>query len=292
MKIQGKISLAMSAAFLVGLVMASIGAYFIVNRNAMEDSLQNARIMMEGAAAIRTYTSETVSPLLQQQMKVEFLPYAIPSFAAQTNFRLVQRKLPEYSYREPTLNPTNPSDKALDWEAGIINEFRDYPDTPELVTTRETPAGPFLTLARPLKVSSERCLVCHSTAEKAPPTMTALYGAQNGFGWKLGEIVGAQVVSIPLAVPLARAHRTFLLFVAALVGTFIVVIIIVYLLLSFIVVKPVKEISNMASEVSLGKLNTPELISHSKDEIGSLTASFNRMRRSLQESLKMLEMQG
>ena len=61
MKIQGKISLAMSAAFLVGLVLASIGAYFIVNRNAMEDSLQNARIMMEGAAAIRTYTSESVN---------------------------------------------------------------------------------------------------------------------------------------------------------------------------------------------------------------------------------------
>ena len=268
------------------------GAYLIVTRNAMEDSLQNARIMMEGASAIRTYTSESVSPLLQQQMKVEFLPYAIPSFAAQTNFRLVQRKLPEYSYREPTLNPTNPNDKAVDWEAEIINEFRDYPDKSELVMTRETPAGPFLTLARPLKVASERCLVCHSTAEKAPPTMTALYGSQNGFGWKLGEIVGAQVVSIPLAVPLARAQRTFLLFVAALVGTFIVVIILVYALLSFIVVKPVKEISDMASEVSLGKLNAPELVSRSRDEIGSLAASFNRMRRSLQESLKMLEMQG
>jgi HAMP domain-containing protein len=292
MKIQAKISLAMSAAFFVGLVLASIGAYFIVNRNAMEDSLQNARIMIEGASAIRTYTSESVSPLLQQQMKLEFLPYAIPSFAAQTNFRLVQRKLPEYSYREPTLNPTNPSDKPVDWETDIINQFRDYPDKAELVTTRETPAGPFLTLARPLKVGSERCLVCHSTPEKAPPTMTALYGTQNGFGWKLGEIVGAQVVSIPLAVPLARAERTFLLFVAALVGTFIVVILIVYLLLSFIVVKPVKEISDMASEVSLGKLNAPELVSRSRDEIGSLAASFNRMRRSLQESLRMLEMQG
>jgi HAMP domain-containing protein len=292
MKIQTKISLAISAAFLIGLVLASIGAYFIVNRNAMEDSLQNARIMMEGASAIRTYTSESVSPLLQQQMKVEFLPYAIPSFAAQTNFRLVQRKLPEYSYREPTLNPTNPNDKAVDWEADIINEFKDYPDKSELVMSRATPAGPFLTLARPLKVGSERCLVCHSAAEKAPPTMTALYGTKGGFGWKLGEIVGAQVVSIPLAVPLERAQRTFLLFVAALVGTFIVVIIIVYLLLSFIVVKPVKEISDMASEVSLGKLNAPELIARSRDEIGSLTASFNRMRRSLQESLKMLEAQG
>ena len=292
MKIQGKITLAMLVAFFVGLVLASIGAYIIVTRNAMEDSLQNARIMMEGASAIRTYTSESVSPLLQQQMRVEFLPYAIPSFAAQTNFRLVQRKLSEYSYREPTLNPTNVNDKAIDWEADIINRFRDYPDTPELVTTRETSAGSFLTLARPLKVGSERCLVCHSTAEKAPPTMTALYGTQNGFGWKLGEIVGAQVVSIPLAVPLGRAHRTLLLFIAALAGAFIVMIVIVDLLLRFIVVKPVKEISDMASEVSLGKLNTPELVSRSRDEIGSLAASFNRMRRSLQESLKMLEMQG
>src|SRR6266852_5434983 len=291
MKIQGKISLAMSAAFLVGLVLASVGAYFIVNRNAMEDSLQNARIMMEGAAAIRTYTSESVSPLLQQQMKVEFLPYAIPSFAAQTNFRLVQRKLPEYSYREPTLNPTNPNDKAADWEADIINEFRDYPDKSELVMTRETPAGPYLTLARPLKVGSERCLVCHSAVDKAPPSMTALYGTQNGFGWKLGEIVGAQVVSIPLAVPLDRAYRTFLLFIATLAGTFIVVIIMVDLLLRFIVVKPVQEISDMASEVSLGKLNTPELVSNSRDEIGSLTTSFNRMRRSLQNAMRMLESQ-
>src|SRR6516165_1020623 len=222
MKIQGKITLAMLVAFFVGLVLAIIGAYIIVTRNAVEDSLQNARIMMEGASAIRTYTSESVSPLLQQQMRVEFFPYAIPSFAAQTNFRLVQRKLPEYSYREPTLNPTNVNDKAIDWEADIINRFRDYPDTPDLVTTRETSAGSFLTLARPLKVGSERCLVCHSTPEKAPPTMTALYGTQNGFGWKLGEIVGAQVVSIPLAVPLGRAHRTLLLFIAALAGTFIV----------------------------------------------------------------------
>jgi HAMP domain-containing protein len=292
MKIQGKISLAISAAFLIGLVLAGVGAYIIVKRNAMEDSLQNARIMMEGASAIRTYTSDSVSPLLQQQMKVEFLPYAIPSYAAQTNFRLVQRKLPEYSYREPTLNPTNPSDKATDWEADIINDFRNSPDKTELVMTRETPAGPYLTLARPLKVGSERCLVCHSTVDKAPGSMTALYGTQNGFGWKLGEIVGAQVVSIPLAVPLERAHRTFLLFIAALAGTFIIVIIIVDLLLRYIVVKPVKEISDMASEVSLGRLNTPELVSNSRDEIGSLTVSFNRMRRSLQNAMRMLETQG
>jgi protein-histidine pros-kinase len=291
MKIQRKIRLAMAGGLLCGVVLASIGAYFIITRNATEDCLQNARIMMEGANVIRIYTSENVSPLLQQQMKLEFLPSAIPSLAAQTNFRLIQRKSLDYTYREPTLNPTNPRNKARDWEADIINEFRDHPDKSELVVTRETPAGPFLTLARPLRVGSESCLVCHSTADRAPPTMTALYGVQNGFGWKLGEIVGAQVISIPLAVPLERAQPTLLLIVAAVVGAFVLAIIMVYLLLSIFVLKPVRKISDMANEISLGKLTAPELVSRSRDEIGSLAASFNRMRRSLQESLKMLETQ-
>jgi len=291
MKIQGKIRLALSGGLLVGVALASVGAYFVVTRNTTEDCLQNARIMMEGANVIRNYTSEYVSPLLKQQMKVEFLPAAIPSLAARTNFRLIQRQSPEYTYREPTLNPTNPSNKARDWEADIINDFRDHPDKSELVLTRETPAGPFLTLARPLKVGSESCLVCHSTADKSPPTMTALYGVQNGFGWKLGEIVGAQVISIPLAVPLERAQHNLLLIVAAVVGAFAVAIVVVYSLLSIFVLKPVREIADMASEISLGKLTAPNLVSRSRDEIGSLAASFNRMRRSLQESLKMLEMQ-
>src|SRR5262249_41947988 len=107
MKIRAKIHLALSGAFLVGICLAGAGAYKILTDNALEDSLQNARIMIEGASAMRTYTSQNISPLLEPQMKIQFLPYAIPSFAAQTNFKLVQRKLPEYSYREPTLNPTN-----------------------------------------------------------------------------------------------------------------------------------------------------------------------------------------
>src|SRR6202011_2744039 len=154
MKIRWKIDLAMSAAFLVGLGLAGFVAYEILSKNAQEDSLQNARIIMEEASAIRTYTAESIKPLLEQQMKVQFLPHSIPSFAAQTNFRLVQKKLPEYSYREPTLNPTNVNDRAVDWEAVIINAFREQSDKTETLEVRDTPAGKFLTLARPLKVGS------------------------------------------------------------------------------------------------------------------------------------------
>jgi protein-histidine pros-kinase len=121
--------------------------------------------------------------------------------------------------------------------------------------------------------------------------MVALYGSQNGFGWKLGEIVGAQVVSIPLGVPLARAYQALFWFMLALAGTFIVTIVIVDVLLRVLVTRPVAEISEMADKVSMGQLDTPEYVHASRDEIGSLSASFNRMRRSLQNAMSMLEEQ-
>ena len=292
MKIRWKIDLAIAGAFLVGLVLAGIGAYTILTRNALDDSLQNARIMIEGASAIRSYTAESIKPLLEQQMKVQFLPHSIPSYAAQTNFKMVHKKLPDYTYREPTLNPTNLNDRAVDWEADIINDFRNDASKTELVTTRDTPAGSFLTLARPLKVGSPACLSCHSTAENAPATMVALYGSQNGFGWKQGEVVGAQVVSIPLAVPLSRAYQALFWFMLILAGTFVVTIVLVDFLLRSLVAKPVAEISEMADRVSMGQLDTPEYVRRSNDEIGSLSMSFNRMRRSLQNAMNMLEEQG
>jgi protein-histidine pros-kinase len=291
MKIRWKIDLAIAAAFLVGLVLAGVGAYKILTNNALEDSLQDARIMIEGASAIRSYTADSIRPLLEQQMKVQFLPHSIPSFAAQTNFKMVHQKLPDYSYREPTLNPTNLNDRAVDWEADIINDFRNDAGKTESVVTRETPTGRFLTLARPLKVGSPACLTCHSTPENAPPTMVALYGSQNGFGWKQGEVVGAQVVSIPLAVPLSRAYQALLWFMLILAGTFVVTIVMVDLLLRLLIAKPVAEISQMADSVSMGQLDTPEYVHNSKDEIGSLSMSFNRMRRSLQNAMTMLEEQ-
>jgi HAMP domain-containing protein len=291
MKIRWKIDLAISGAFLVGLGLAGVGAYTILTRNALEDSLQNARIMVEEASAVRTYTADSIKPLLDQQMKIQFLPQSVSAFAALSTFNMAHKKLPDYTYREPALNPTNVNDRALDWEADLINGFRYDSSKQEEVLVRDTPAGRFLVLARPLKVSSQACLTCHSTPENAPATMLALYGSQNGFGWKLGEIVAAQVVSIPMAVPLSRAYQALIWFMLALAGTFIVTIIIVDFLLRALVTKPVAEISEMANKVSMGQLDASEYVRDSRDEIGSLSASFNRMRRSVQNAMAMLEEQ-
>ena len=37
--------------------------------------------------------------------------------------------------------------------------------------------------------------------------MLDLYGIANGFGWKMNEIIGAQIVSVPMTVPIAARER-------------------------------------------------------------------------------------
>jgi len=45
----------------------------------------------------------------------------------------------------------------------------------------------------------------------------------------------------------------------------------------------------MADEISLGRMDVPELAAGGKDEIAVLAGSFNRMRRSLERALEMLK---
>ena len=150
----------------------------------------------------------------------EFHPQSVPAFAATEIFTYLREKFPEYFYKEATLNPTNPRDRTSDWEADVVNQFRGNTKLAEFQKERETPTGNALVLARPIKVSNVSCLTCHSTPDKAPPEMIKLYGTANGFGWKLDEIIGAQVVSVPVAVPIAMADKAWGHLTLWLVGTF------------------------------------------------------------------------
>jgi HAMP domain-containing protein len=172
------------------------------------------------------------------------------------------------------------------WEADIINDFRNNPSKTELVTERDTHGGRVLNLSHPLVVT-KNCLRCHDTPDAAPQTMIAAYGRQNGFGWKLNEIIGAQIVTVPLSVPLARAQQVRWLIAGALAGVFLLVILLIDALLGLLVIFPVRRMSRIASEVSLGKMDSDEYVKSGSDEVSSLSVSLNRMRRSMNEVLRL-----
>jgi HAMP domain-containing protein len=288
MGLRMKFNLVLLLAFVIGLALAAYLSDRILKENARQEVLQNARIMMQSALGARAYTAQQIQPLLTLQMKRQFLPQTVAAYAAGQSFQALRETFPDFTYKEAALNPTNPNDRASDWEADIIHEFRNNPDRKELVVERDTPTGRMLNLARPLGIYDEGCLVCHGKVEDAPRTMTDIYGVNNGFGWKLGEIIGAQVVTVPMSVPLARAQQTFTTFMILLSGVFVLLLVLLNILLHFVVIRPVKRMSAIASEVSMGKPDVPEYVRKGSDEIASLSQSFNRMRLSLENAMKML----
>jgi protein-histidine pros-kinase len=245
--------------------------------------------MMESALAQRAYTSSQIKPLLETQMKYAFLPQSVPAYAATEVFTALRQKFPEYSYKEATLNPTNPRNRAADWESDIIRQFREGRVKDEVVGERETPTGPSLYLARPLQIKSAACLTCHSTVDAAPRTLLDRYGNANGFGWQMNEVIGAQVVSVPSEVPLTRANHAFRTFMLSLTGVFVFIFVALNLMLSTIVIRPVTRLAAIADQVSLGATGVPEFAIRGRDEIAELAASFGRMRKSLAKAMSMLD---
>jgi len=150
----------------------------------------------------------------------EFHPQSVPAFAATEIFGYLREKFPDYFYKESTLNPTNPRNRATDWESDVVNQFRTGSTLAEFIGTREAPTGTTLFLARPIKVNNVSCLECHSTPDKAPAAMIKLYGSDNGFGWKLDDVIGAQIVSVPVSVPVRMAENAFRVIIAWLAGAF------------------------------------------------------------------------
>jgi protein-histidine pros-kinase len=289
MKLVVKFNLAFIGIFLLGLSATGFISHTLLQSNAREEILQNARIMMQSALATRSYTNAHIKPLLETQMKYNFLPESVPAFAATESFNELRVKFPEYHYKEAALNPSNPRNRAADWEADIVNQLRQDAETTEIIGERETPTGRSLYLAHPIKVSSPTCLQCHGIVDAAPKTMLERYGNANGFGWQLNEIIGAQIVSVPGELALQRASKTITVFMLSLTGVFAFIFLVLNLMLYFIVIRPVTRLSRLADEVSLGNMEAAEFTVKSRDEIGALAGSFDRMRKSLVKAIKMLE---
>src|SRR5512143_495419 len=216
-----KFNLILILVFAVALVPAGYISNSLLQKNARTQIVQNARIMMQTALATRGYTNKQIKPLLAPRLADEFLPQSVPAYSATEIFNNLRESNPEYTYKEATLNPTNPRDRTVDWEADVVNAFRSDPKLPEIIGERDAPLGRALYLARPITVTDPGCLSCHTTPESTPASVVRRYGTSGGYGWKLNETIGAQIVTVPLAVPLrmaAEAHRAMLV---SLVGVFL-----------------------------------------------------------------------
>lgn len=283
-----KFNLVLLLVFALGLGVTGYVSYDLLHKNARDEVLRNAGLMMEAALSMRSYTTKQVRPLLPYSEDV-FHPQGVPAYAATEIMTALREKYTDYSYKEAALNPTNPRDRAVDWEADVVNAFRATPDRGEISGMRMTPTGQSLYLARPFQIKDPACLACHTTAAEAPPAMVKIYGPNNGFGWKLNEVIGAQIVSVPMSLPIRNANRAFLTFMLSLSAVFVVLFVILNVMMSLLIVRPITRMSQAANEISTGNMEIPEFSEKGGDEVSLLAKSFNRMRRSLEKAIELIE---
>ncbi len=288
MSLRLKFNLSLLAVMLLGLGVSGYFLHDLLQKNARDEVLHEAGLMMESALAIRAYTVDHVRPRLAKLPDDEFMPQTVPAFAATETLATLQKKYPEYGYKEATLNPTNPRDKAEAWEAKVVEAFRADGNLKESHGVRATNLGPSLYVARPIKITNGACLACHSEPSAAPASMIRAYGDQAGFGWQLNEIVGAQVVSVPMAVPIKRARVTFYTSIGALVAIFLAMFVMLNVMLDRLVIKPIERMSAAADAISGGKFDLAELDASGSDEVARLAQSFNRMTTSLAKAMQLL----
>jgi HAMP domain-containing protein len=290
MKLLTKFNLILIVVFgASGYLIAQLSYTFLMN-NARREVMAQAALMMQSAASVRDYTSDDLAPLLEKnpRHKIRFLAETVPAFAATTTFKNLSKSYPDYTYKEATLNPTNLEDRATDWESDVIHDLRDHPDKKEATGDRVTSNGPAIYLAKPLQARPQ-CLECHSVPSAAPPAMLAVYGSSNGFGWKPNEIIGAQIISVPLSVPVDIANQAYHELLVILISTLVATILALDAGVYWFVVRPLRIVSQTADRVSRGEKDIEPLKVQGKDEIASVTSSFNRMQLSLAKALKMLD---
>ena len=235
--------------FIVGTTIAGLALSAAMQSRAESEVAARAEILTQAMNSVRNYTSNNIKPLLANRLltESEFIPETVPAYSAREVFEHF-RLSPQYQsflYKEATLNPTNPRDKADRFETKLVEEFRQNPDLTEKTGYYNPDGEKLFYIARPLSMQNTSCLQCHGKPQDAPLSMINTYGTDGGFGWKLQEIVAAQTIYVPANEVFTKAHQYWLLAIAIFIIIFTSVIYLINLLLRRSVINPLKQLTNI-----------------------------------------------
>ncbi|MEO0768249.1 MAG: DUF3365 domain-containing protein [Cyanobacteria bacterium J06649_4] len=267
-KLSTKFSLFLVLVFLLGSGLTIVTLSKHLNHQAEQAVTERAEILISALQAARNYTQNYIQPALQANNTPSqvgnFLPESIPNFAAQTiftDFTEQSSEFQDFAYKEAALNPTNPLDLADNFESQILTQLQSMmPDTAKPLSGYRTKDNKKLFyIARPIIMSDASCLVCHGDSQQAPAELIKMYGAQNGFGWQLNELVATQMIYVPADQIFERGRQNLWTVSKIFLSIFTALFIIINLLLWRTVTHPVRLLTQVAKQISNRSRSSSEL---------------------------------
>lgn len=260
--------------------------YRLQKQSAIAQARQTAQsIAVQIAADRATYTERVVTKLLSERADIAFAdmknvgsPKSLPlpaSFVHLTS-NIVNSK-GFHTADLLSLWNINPDKRAPndDIRRALEEVVRSPEQAQEMIFDQGNNAR-FVSVTADL-ASAQGCVDCHNR-----------HPDSKRHDFRLGDVMGGLVVSVPLVRPLADAASNAVALTVGLAAVFALVLFVVSAIQWAFISKPLLRLEHAADQISLGELETPVVV-ESKDEVGSLAKAFERMRVSLSRAMASLE---
>lgn len=232
-----------SILFLVVFLIVSSVLYQHQQNSAVNEAEKRIEIFMKKWKALFHYVEveqKEVFYQLEKEGKLLKKGYFNPKVLSFTFIaRQIQEKYEEdekangkipYGYRIAATAPRNKINQATEYEAKILNQFRNNEIssyTEFLYKDNEK----FYTRYLPIERTTKTCMRCHSTPDMAPEGLVERYGNKAGFGENIGQIRGMIIMEIPFSEIEKETFKSFSITLAIIFFVFILFFIIIYILM-------------------------------------------------------------
>ncbi|SDZ81638.1 HAMP domain-containing protein [Desulfuromusa kysingii] len=280
--------LVMGVLGLLAIAVIGITSYKLSVNNALAEAKTKSNIILNYAMATKNYMAQVQKPLVQELIeKDRFYPELMSGFvAARGTFDIFKQASPDYVFKQATIDPLNPSNRADADEIEFIKNFdqnRSLKSSEGRITKNGTEVFYF---AQPIRTDKSSCLTCHGDPYDAPKDQIEIYGDETGYNWKMNDTVAAFVVYIPTAAAIAAAKNLALTLVLVGAGGIVMILLILWFFLDRSVVLPIVQLAEKTESFSLGEQLNDPIVATSKDEIGALSHAIERLRISLVKLLQ------
>jgi HAMP domain-containing protein len=272
---------------LVAMVVLAYASYQLSVKNAMADARTQGAIVFNMIDSSRMYFKKSQRPVILELVEEDrFYPEIMSGFVMTRGlWEIFEKRFPGYKFKQATIDPLYPPNKADSEEIKLIKMFADNRDTKNKEGIMSKSDKQFYYFARPIGVG-EKCLRCHGSPDEAPKDQVEIYGTETGYDWHKGQIVSTSIVYVPLDKAMADAKAAATNLFAMGAAGIVVLMGVIWFFLSSGVVAPLAKLQKKTTQISLGKELDEDIGVSRKDEIGDLAKAIDRLRIS---TAKLLE---
>ena len=282
-------------------ILTSAVVVFLVREAMREQALVEAQakamILLDRNMATHDYFADKLKPAvfaLSEQYRPAgyFDPVWMSSTYANRSIDhyFSGRNKARYYFKNCAINARTPANEADPYERAFIQELNINPSLQVRTNIMRTGEQQFFVVLRRGETMLESCLMCHSTPDRAPKGLVDLYGPTRSFDRRLGEVISAVSIRIPMTEAYAEADR----FTGKLSGLLILVLFAMHLaqlsLSRALILKPLQIIRAKAGLLAEDDAHLGEKIELATGkELQELAGAFNTLSENLRHQRDHLE---